>query len=156
MKGDPDIHEILNELLTMELTHINQYFVHSRMCENWGYHRLAKKKREESVEEMKHADALIARLLFLEGVPNMQRLGPVRVGEDPIEQHELDLAAEAAAVQKINKWIQIAHDKGDSGTRELLAEILTQEEESLDWHETQLTLVKQLGREHYLAQQLGE
>ncbi len=156
MKGDPQIHELLNQVLTAELTAINQYFVHSRMCENWGYRRLAEKKRHESIEEMKHADLLIERLLFLEGVPNMQRLGSVRVGEDAIEQHELDLALEVDAVERINRGIQVALDKHDAGTRELLERILQQEEESIDWHEAQLHVVKEIGREHYLAQQLRE
>lgn len=156
MKGDPQIHDLLNEVLTSELTAINQYFVHSRMCENWGYRRLAEKKRHESIEEMKHADSLIERLLFLEGVPNMQRLNPVRVGEDAIEQHQLDLALEVEAVERINRGIQLALDKHDAGTRELLEHILQQEEESVDWHEAQLHLVNEIGREHYLAQQLRE
>ncbi len=156
MKGNPQIHDLLNELLTAELSAINQYFVHSRMCENWGYRRLAEKKRAESIEEMKHADAIIGRLLFLDGVPNMQRLGPVRVGEDPIEQHELDLALEVEARTRLNKGIQLTLAESDAGTRELLEHILEEEEESIDWHEAQLHLVKQLGKEHYLAQQIRE
>ena len=98
MQGDPQVIDALNEILTAELTAINQYFVHYKMLENWGYHRIAKKKREESIEEMKHADRLIGRILFLDGVPNMQRLFPVRVGEDPIEMHKLDLDVEREAV----------------------------------------------------------
>lgn len=156
MKGDPQIHELLNDVLTSELTAINQYFVHGRMCENWGYRRLADKKRRESIEEMKHADALIERLLFLEGVPNMQRLGSVRVGEDPIEQHELDLALEVEARDRVNRGIELALAKHDSGTRELLEHILKQEEESIDWLEAQLHLVKELGKERYLAEQMHD
>ena len=95
MKGDPDIIDALNDILTAELTAINQYFVHYKMLENWGYLRIAKKKREESIEEMKHADDVIERILYLDGVPNMQRLGPVRVGETPVEMHELDLSSSA-------------------------------------------------------------
>ena len=156
MKGDPQILDLLNDLLTAELTAINQYFVHAKMCANWGYKRLAHKKREESIEEMKHADTVIERILFFEGVPNMQRLGPVRVGEDPIEQHKLDLALEVEAQARLNKGIELCIAKHDSGTREMLEHILVQEEESIDWHETQLHLVQDLGKEHYLAQQMRE
>ena len=108
MKGDPAVIEALNDLLTAELTAINQYFVHAKMCANWGYKRLASKKRQESIEEMKDADAVIERILFLDGVPNMQRLYPVRVGEDPIEQHRLDLAVEVEAQERLNKAIALA------------------------------------------------
>src|SRR5687768_8807741 len=103
MKGDTDVIDILNELLTHELTSINQYFIHAKMCSNWGYHRIAKKKREESIEEMHHADWVIDRILFLDGVPNMQRLGPVKVGEDVVEQHKLDLEGELQARERLNK-----------------------------------------------------
>src|SRR5499425_1878798 len=98
MRGDPAVIEVLNDVLTAELTAINQYFIHHKMCENWGYKRLSSKKRSESIEEMKHADRVIERILFLDGTPNMQRLSPVRVGEDPIEQHRLDLELELEAV----------------------------------------------------------
>src|SRR6185369_5251647 len=113
--GDAQIIQLLNELLTAELTAINQYFVHAKMCDNWGYRRLAKKKREESIEEMKHADRVIERVLFLEGVPNMQRLGPVRVGEDPVEQHKLDLELELEAAKRINDGIVLCGEKRDGG-----------------------------------------
>ncbi len=156
MRGDPQIIEALNEILTAELTAINQYFIHSRMCRNWGYHRLAKKKYDESIDEMKDADKLIERILFLEGVPNMQRLGPVRVGEDPIEQHRLDLAMEADAIQRYNRAIALARDKGDNGTRALLEDNLRGEERGLDWLEAQLHVVSQIGKERYLAEQLGD
>lgn len=125
------------------------------MCDNWGYQRLASKKREESIEEMKHADDVIERILFLDGVPNMQRLSPVRVGEEPVEQHRVDLDLELEAVQRINKAIALCRDKGDNGTRELLDEILKDEEESVDWLEAQLHLVKEVGRERYLAEQIN-
>ena len=154
MKGDFEVIEALNTILTAELTAVNQYFVHYRMCDNWGYHRLAAKKREESIEEMKHADLVISRVLFLEGVPNMQRYNPVRVGEDPIEQHQLDLALELEAVKRLNEAIALAVSKGDNGTRELLERILKNEEDSVDWHEAQLYLVQQLGRENYLSEQM--
>ena len=156
MRGDPHIIEALNEILTAELTAINQYFVHSRMCRNWGYHRLARKKYEESIDEMKDADRVIERILYLEGVPNMQRLNAVRVGEDPIEQHRLDLALETEAVARYNRAIALAREKGDNGTRALLEQILGSEEESVDWLESQLHVVEQIGKERYLAEQLGE
>ena len=155
MKGDAQVIEALNDVLTAELTAINQYFVHAKMCDNWGYQRLASKKREESIEEMKHADDVIERILFLDGVPNMQRLSPVRVGEEPVEQHRVDLELELEAVQRINEAIALCRDKGDNGTRELLDEILEDEEESVDWLEAQLHLVEEVGRERYLAEQIN-
>ncbi len=155
MKGDAKVIEALNDVLTAELTAINQYFVHAKMCDNWGYQRLASKKREESIEEMKHADELIERILFLDGVPNMQRLSPVRVGEEPVEQHQVDLELELEAVQRINEAIALCRDKGDNGTRELLEEILEDEEEGVDWLEAQLHLVEEVGRERYLAEQIN-
>lgn len=154
MRGDPEIIELLNEVLTSELTAINQYFLHFKMCANFGYGKLAAKKREESLEEMRHADVVIDRLLFLEGVPNMQRLSPLRIGEEPIEMHQLDLALEVEAVARLNKGIAKAVAKGDSRTRELLEKILIDEEAAIDWLETQLHLVKDLGRERYLAENL--
>ncbi len=156
MRGDPQIIEALNEILTAELTAINQYFIHSRMCRNWGYRRLAKKKYDESIDEMKDADKLIERILFLEGTPNMQRLLPVRVGEDPIEQHRLDLEMEVDAVQRYNRAIALARDKGDNGTRALLEDNLRGEESGLDWLESQLHVVSEIGKERYLAEQLGD
>ena len=156
MKGNAGVIDALNGVLTAELTAINQYFIHFRMCENWGFASLAKKKREESIEEMKHADKVIARILFLDGVPNMQRLSPVSVGEDPIEQHKVDLALELEAVKRLNDGIALCRNAGDNGTGELLEDILKEEEESVDWHEAQLHLVKELGKEHYLAQQIRE
>jgi bacterioferritin len=156
MRGDPQVIEVLNEVLTAELTAINQYFIHSRMCANWGYERLAKKKREESIDEMKDADELIERILYLDGVPNIQRLNPVRVGEDAVEQHKLDLALETEAIARLNRGIALATDKGDNGTRELLEKILHGEEESADWLESQLHLVEELGKDHYLAQQIRD
>jgi bacterioferritin len=154
MQGDPDILVALNDILTAELTGINQYFVHFRMLENWGYKRLAGKKREESIEEMKHADKVIERILYLDGVPNLQRLGPVRVGEEPIEMHKLDLALEREAVARLNQAIALCLDKKDAGTRELLEHLLVAEEDSIDWLEAQLTIVNDIGRERYLAEQL--
>ncbi len=156
MRGDPQILEVLNEILTAELTAINQYFIHAKMCANWGYQRLAKKKREESIDEMKDADAVIERILYLDGVPNMQRMNPVRIGEDAIEQHRLDLALEVEAVARYNRAIALARDKGDNGTRALLERILQSEEHSVDWLESQLYVIDQIGKERYLAEQLGD
>ncbi len=156
MQGDAAIIEALNEVLTAELTAINQYFVHHKMCENWGYQKLSSKKREESIEEMKHADEVIERILFLEGVPNMQRLSPVRVGEEPIEQHQLDLEVEVDAVGHLNKAIALCRDKADNGTRDLLEDILKNEEDSVDWLEAQLHIVGEIGKEQYLAEQIHD
>ena len=156
MRGDPDIITALNDILTGELTAINQYFVHYKMLENWGYLRIAKQKKDESIEEMKHADELIERILYLDGVPNLQRLGPVKVGQEPIEMHKLDLEVEQEAVARLNKTIVMCLDKRDAGTRELLEHILKNEEEAIDWLETQLTIVKDIGRERYLSEQLKE
>ena len=155
MQGDAGIIEVMNDVLTSELTAINQYFIHHKMCENWGYARLSAKKREESIEEMRHADELIERILFFDGVPNMQRMNPVRVGENPIEQHELDLALELEAVKRLNEGVALARERGDNGTRELLERILREEEESIDWHEAQLHLVEEVGRERYLAEMIN-
>jgi bacterioferritin len=154
MKGNVKLIEALNEILTGELTGVNQYFVHAKMCSNWGFHRLAEATRKESIEEMKHADELIERILFLEGVPNVQRLGKIKVGEKAVEQFKLDLALEMGAVALLNETIALAVDVGDNATRELLARILVSEEEHVDWLETQIGLVKHLGEEAYLAEQL--
>jgi len=155
MQGDADIIEALNEVLTAELTAINQYFIHYKMCENWGYAKLAAKKREESIEEMKHADDVMERILFFDGVPNMQRYSPVRVGENPIEQHELDLELELNACKRLNEAVSLCREKGDNGSRDLLERILKEEEESVDWHEAQLHLVKEVGKEQYLAEMIN-
>jgi bacterioferritin len=154
MKGHAKLIEALNEVLTAELTGINQYFIHAKMCENWGYGRLAEVNRKESISEMKHADEVIERILFLEGVPNMQRLGKVRVGETVAEQLKLDHGLEVDAVNRLNKTIVQAVDVGDNGSRELLEKILVSEEEHVDWLEAQLELIKQVGEQNYLAQQI--
>ena len=156
MKGNDAVIEALNDILTSELTAINQYFIHYKMCENWGYQRLAKKKHEESIEEMRHADDLIERILYLDGVPNMQRMNPVRVGEDPIEQHKVDLELELEAVERLNRGIDLARDAGDNGTRALLEEKLREEEEAVDWLEAQLQQIEDVGRENYLVEQIRE
>ena len=156
MKGDPAVIEALNEILTAELTAINQYFIHAKMCENWGYKKLAHEKREESIDEMKHADEVIERILYLDGVPNLQRLNPVKVGEDPKEQHELDLAMEKENVARYNKAITLARDKVDNGTRHMLEPKLKSEEDAVDHLEAQLGIIEQIGLENYLAEMIHE
>ena len=156
MKGNAKLIETLNEILTGELTAINQYSVHAKMCANWGYARLAHKIREESMGEMKHADEVIERILFLEGVPNMQRLDKVRVGETVLEQLKLDLKLEEVAVPRLNKAIAQAVDVGDNTTRELLEKILVSEEEHVDWLEAQMHQISEIGYERYLSEQLKE
>src|SRR5688572_3697263 len=156
MKGDPRIIELLNEVLTAELTAINQYFIHYKMLENWGYKRLAQVKRKESIEEMHHADEVISRILFLEGVPNMQRLSPVKVGETVIEIHQADLALEVAAQERFNRAILVATQVGDNGSRALFEKILKEEESAIDWLETHLGMIDQLGVTAYLAEMIGD
>ena len=154
MTGNPQIIALLNDVLTGELTAINQYFIHGRMCENWGYERLWKKLREESLGEMRHADELIARILYLEGVPNVQRLGRVNVGETVPEQLRLDLELERDAIRMLNAGIETARSLGDNGTRELLEHLLEGEEDHANWIEAQMTLIAQTGEGNYLAQQI--
>jgi bacterioferritin len=156
MKGNTKLIEALNDVLTAELTGINQYFIHAKMCENWGYRRLAEVNRKESIGEMKHADELIERILFLDGLPNMQRLGKVRVGETVAEQLKLDHSLELDAIGRLNKTIALAVDVGDNGSRELLEKILVSEEEHVDWLEAQIELLKQVGEQNYLAQQIHD
>jgi bacterioferritin len=156
MRGDAAVIEVLNEILTAELTAINQYFVHYKMRENWGYEKLAKKAREESIDEMRDADKLIERILFLEGIPNLQRLNTVRVGEQPREQLELELQTELEAVERLNRGIALTMQKGDHGTRELLDEILKGEESAVEWLEAQLHLIEKLGDTAYLAEQIHD
>lgn len=151
-----EIIRLLNEVLTGELTVINQYFIHAKMCENWGYRRLHAFIRKESIEEMVHAERLIERILFLDGVPNVQRLGKVNVGETVQEQLTLDRAAEAAAIPLLNAGIETCRAAGDNGSRLLLEKILHDEEEHIDWIDAQLTLIEQVGVENWLSQQIHE
>ncbi len=154
MQGDSSVIELLNEVLTAELTSVNQYFADAKMCANWGYERLADKFREESIGEMKDADELIERILYLEGMPNLQRLGSVRIGETVPEKLALALELERAAIERLNAGIAQCVGVGDNGSRELLDDILEGEESHLDWIETQLELLRQVGEAHYLAQQI--
>ena len=155
MQGDPKVIEVLNEILTAELTAINQYFVHAKMCENWGLTKLAAKAREESIDEMHDADRIIERILFLEGIPNLQRLNSISVGETVPEQLAADLAIEIAAVDRYRRAIEVCVHASDVGTRELLERHLVGEESHADWIEAQQHLISTMGIENYLAQQIG-
>jgi bacterioferritin len=154
MKGHDDVITVLNDVLTAELTAINQYFIHARMCENWGYERLWKKLREESIGEMKDADHLIERILYLDGVPNVQKLNKVSVGQTVPEQFRLDLDIEKAAIKRLNAGIETCRALGDNGSRELLEDILEGEETHANWIEAQQSLIAQVGEANYLAQQI--
>ena len=154
MQGHPEIIELLNDVLTAELTAINQYFVHAKMCGNWGFKRLEDKVREESIEEMRHAESLIERILFLDGTPNLQRLGNILVGESVPEQFERDLDLEKTALALLRRAIAKALEVGDTGSRELFEHILVNEEDHIDWLETQQAAIERTGLENYLAEQL--
>jgi len=156
VKGNDDVIELLNEVLTGELTAVNQYFLDAKMLSNWGYERLGEKFRSESIDEMKDADQLIERILYLEGMPNLQRLGTLRVGETAPEKLSSALDLEKEAIERLNRGIALATAKGDNGTRDLLEEILEGEEEHADWLESQLELISQVGEAHYLAQQIRD
>ena len=154
MKGDKKVIEVLNDVLTAELTAINQYFVHGEMCENWGYGKLQHAVRAHSIGEMKHAEEVIERILFLDGIPNMQRLGKINIGESVPEQLKLDLALEMDAVGRLNAGIEECRKLDDNNTRRLFEEILEDEEEHIDWIESQLSLIEQVGLQNYLAEQI--
>jgi bacterioferritin len=156
MKGHDEVIELLNEVLTAELTAINQYFVDAKMMGNWGFERLAKQFQDESIDEMKDADKLIDRILYLDGIPNLQRLGTVRVGEDVPEKLNLALDLEKEAIARLNAGIEKCVSLRDNGSRELLEDILLGEEEHADWLESQLELIRQVGDANYLAQQIHE
>jgi len=156
MKGDGKVIEALNRALTTELTAINQYFVQAKMLKNWGYLTLAKKMHEESIGEMKHADRIIERILFLEGIPNIARYDVIRVGKDVREQFQNDLKLEMSGVKGYNETIELCIKVKDSGTRELLEEILVSSEDHVDWLETQIGLIERIGLQNYLAEKLGE
>lgn len=154
MKGDAKVIEALNELLTSELTAINQYYVHYKMCEDWGFMELSAYFREESIDEMKHADRIIDRVLFLDGVPNMQRYNTVLVGEDVPEQIKLSLDTELTSAKILNNLIALSRDAGDNGSREMAEALLVDTEKAIDWAEAQLHIIDQIGKERYLAEKL--
>jgi bacterioferritin len=154
MQAKEGVIELLNGILTQELTGINQYFLHAKMCQNWGYKRLEREARQRSIDEMKHAEEIVERILFLEGVPNLQRLGDVNVGETVPEQFELDLGLEQDAVGLFTDAIQHCSNAGDYATRQMLERMVADEEDDVDWLETQLESIRQVGAGNYLAQQL--
>ncbi len=154
MRGNDKVIAYLNEVLKAELTAINQYFLHAEMCENWGYESLADYTKKESIDEMKHAEKCIERILFLEGTPIMHELFPLRVGQNVKQQFENDLALELEAIPRLNRAIQAAVEAGDNGSRELFEQILVDEEHHVDWLEAQLHMIREMGYENYLAQQL--
>ncbi len=156
MQGQQQIIDKLNDALTIELTAINQYFIQSKMCKNWGYDKLAKKHYVESIGEMKHAEKIIDRILFLDGVPEIARYGVIKAGTNVEEQFKVDLALETSGVKAYNELVQLCIQLGDHGTRDLVDPILTESEEHVDWLETQLSVIKSIGIQLYLADQLGD
>src|SRR6185503_18312535 len=156
MKGNPQVIEALNRALTVELTAINQYFCQAKMCMNWGYKLLGKKHYEESMGEMKHAEKLIDRILFLEGTPEIARYDVIRVGTNVKEQFENDLKLEMGGVTHYNAAIELCRSLGDNGTREILEPILSESEEHVDWLETQLGLIEAVGIQNYLTENMGK
>lgn len=154
MRGNETVMGCLQELLKAELTAINQYFLHAEMCENWGYRKLAAYGKKESIDEMRHAEAAIERILFLDGAPNMTELFPLRIGGDVPSQIENDLALELEAIPRLNRAIKAAVEAGDNGSRELFEKILVDEEHHVDWLEAQLHMIQEIGADNYLAQQM--
>jgi bacterioferritin len=156
MKGDPKIIAMLNEVLKAELTAINQYFLHAEMCENWGYERLAEHTRKESIEEMRHAEKLMERILYLDGTPNMSDYFKIVIGKDVPAQFKSDLQLEVDAVKRLNDFVEQARLLNDNGSRDLFQHILEDEEEHIDWLEAQLGMITEIGLQNYLAQQIYE
>jgi bacterioferritin len=156
MKGDAKVLTMLNTVLKAELTAINQYFLHAEMCENWGYERLAEHTRKESIEEMRHAEKLMERILYLEGTPNMTDYFKINIGKDVAAQFKSDLQLEVDAVKRLNDFVEKCRDLGDNGSRDLLQHILEDEEEHIDWLEAQLGMIQEVGIQNYLAQQIHE
>ena len=154
MKGNFDVIKVLNEVLRKELTGINQYFIHSKMCKNWGYEILAGVAWKESVEEMKHADRIIERILFLEGIPNLSAYDKINVGSSVQQQLNNDLGLEEGALVVLRSGIKTCLDADDNASRELLEHILVDEEEHVDWIETQIHQIKEIGVQNYLAQRI--
>ncbi len=156
MQGSQKVIDAMNAGLTIELTAINQYFIQSRMCANWGFHKLAKHHYEESIEEMQHAQLLIDRTIFLEGVPEIARYDVIRAGTNVKEQLQFDLEVETQASKTYNDAAQICIEEKDAATREIIEKIIRESEESLDWLEEQLELIDTIGLELYLQSQMGE
>ena len=156
MQGQPQIIELLNSVLRKELTGINQYFVHAKMCENWGYQVLAKVNRDEAMDEMKHAEKIIDRILFLDGTPNMSSYDRIMIGNNVKQQLESDLTLEIAALQVLGPGVKLCLELGDTGSRELLEHIIVDEEQHVDWIEAQLHKIDELGYENYLSEQIYE
>lgn len=154
MKGAKEVIDLLNEVLAGELVAINQYFLHAKMAQNWGYSKIASKVRSESIDEMKHAERLTDRILFLDGLPNLQRLDKLHIGQTIPEQFQSDLALEYRAVKLLNDGMVLCRERGDQGSEALLRDILISEEEHIDWLETQLKLIESLGEKMYLAEQM--
>jgi bacterioferritin len=155
VQGDSKVIEVLNDVLTGELTAINQYFLHARMLKNWGYEKLAAKVYAESIDEMKHSQTLTDRVLFLEGMPNLQKIGKLSIGETVPEQFQADMNLEVDAIARLKKGIKTCFDVGDHTSRHILEHILSDEEEHLDWLEGQLGMIKDMTLENYLAEQMG-
>jgi bacterioferritin len=155
MKGNDKVLACLNDLLADELTAINQYMVQSEMCDNWGYEKLHKSIEKRAIEEMKHAEKLIARILYLEGTPIVSKLNKINIGAEVEAQHKNDLKSEQGASQAYNAGIKLTVEAGDNGTRELLESILKDEEAHIDWLEAQLDQIKQMGIQVYLGEQVG-
>ena len=154
MKGAKEVIDLLNEVLAGELVAINQYFLHAKMADNWGFKKIASKVRSESIDEMKHAEQLTERILFLDGLPNLQRLDRLHIGQTIPEQFKSDLELEYLAIKRLNDGLVLTREKGDHGTEDLLQKILVSEEGHVDWLETQIRLVEQLGEKAYLAEQM--
>jgi bacterioferritin len=154
MKGNKKIIEKLDDLLSDELTAINQYMVHAGMCDNWRYEKLHKAIEKRAIDEMKHAEKIIERILFLEGSPTVSKLNKINIGADVEKQHQNDCTAEETAIKAYNDAIRLATEVGDNGTRELLESILTEEEDHIDWIEAQVDQIKQMGIQRYLVEQI--
>jgi bacterioferritin len=156
MKGHPEVVAALQDLVRAELTAINQYILHAEMCENWGYSKLGKATKMEAIGEMKHAEAAIERMLYLDGLPDMEKVGPLRIGKNVKEQLENDLQLELDAVKRLNEAVAIAVRCGDNGSRELFERVLKDEEEHVDRLEAQLHMIEEMGYPHYLSMQMDE
>jgi bacterioferritin len=156
MKGNPNVIASLNEALKEELTAINQYFLHAEMCENWHYHKLAAYIKKQSIDEMKHAETLMERILFLDGTPNMTETMKLNIGANVKDQLASDLKLEINAVAMYNRFVKLARDEGDNASRELFERLVKDEEEHVDWLEAQMHLIEEIGYERYLSQQMAD